>query len=132
MTGAPTSGKTILIADDNVAQRRFLQLLLAMDGHNIIVVEDGLEALEYLQTHSPDLVLSDVNMPYMTGLELCQQVKRVKPKLPVILLTSMDDDMTERLAKEARVDAFIRKPVVGKGLREQVQRLLSLANLTVF
>jgi CheY-like chemotaxis protein len=123
MTGE-TFAKTILIADDNAAQRRFLELLLTMDGHSVKVVEDGLEALEIIQTESFALVISDIHMPYMTGIELCQEIKELRPNLPVVLLTSMEDEATEKLARAAKVDAFFRKPVVGKGFRELVGRFL--------
>jgi CheY-like chemotaxis protein len=117
--------KTILIADDNAAQRRFLELLLTMDGHSVQVVEDGLEALEVIQTQPFALVISDIHMPYMTGIELCQEIKALQPALSVVLLTSMEDEATEKLARSAKVDAFFRKPVVGKGFRELVGRLLT-------
>jgi CheY-like chemotaxis protein len=123
MTGE-TFAKTILIADDNAAQRRFLELLLTMDGHSVKVVEDGLEALEIIQSESFALVISDIHMPYMTGIELCQEIKELRPNLPVVLLTSMEDEATEKLARAAKVDAFFRKPVVGKGFRELVGRFL--------
>lgn len=123
MTGEVTA-KTILIADDNAAQRRFLELLLTMDGHSVKVVEDGLEALEVIQTEAFALVISDVHMPYMTGIELCQEIKEIRPNLPVVLLTSMEDEATEKLARAAKVDAFFRKPVVGKGFRELVGKFL--------
>jgi CheY-like chemotaxis protein len=118
--------KTILIADDNAAQRRFLELLLSMDGYSIQVVEDGLEALEVIQKAPFALVISDVQMPYMTGIELCQEIKEIRPHLPVVLLTSMEDEATEKLAKAAKVDAFFRKPVVGKGFRELVRNFLAV------
>jgi CheY-like chemotaxis protein len=123
MTGE-VFAKTILIADDNAAQRRFLELLLTMDGHSVQVVEDGLEALEVIQTRAFALVISDIHMPYMTGIELCQEIKALQPALPVVLLTSMEDEATEKLARSAKVDAFFRKPVVGKGFRELIGRLL--------
>lgn len=123
MTGE-SFAKTILIADDNAAQRRFLELLLTMDGHSVKVVEDGLEALEVIQSESFALVISDVHMPYMTGIELCQEIKELRPNLPVVLLTSMEDEATEKLARAAKVDAFFRKPVVGKNFRELVGRFL--------
>jgi CheY-like chemotaxis protein len=123
MTGE-SFAKTILIADDNAAQRRFLELLLTMDGHSVKVVEDGLEALEVIQSESFALVISDVHMPYMTGIELCQEIKELRPNWPVVLLTSMEDEATEKLARAAKVDAFFRKPVVGKNFRELVGRFL--------
>jgi CheY-like chemotaxis protein len=123
MTGE-VFAKTILIADDNAAQRRFLELLLTMDGHSVKVVEDGLEALEVIQTETLALVISDIHMPYMTGIELCQEIKEIKPTLPVVLLTSMEDEATEKLARAAKVDAFFRKPVVGKDFRKLVGHFL--------
>jgi CheY-like chemotaxis protein len=121
---AGEGSKTILIADDNAAQRRFLELLLTMDGHSVKVVEDGLEALETVRGEAFALVISDIHMPYMTGIELCKEIKDIKPNLPVVLLTSMEDEATEQQARAAKVDAFFRKPVVGKNLRELVGHFL--------
>lgn len=125
------SGNHILIADDSAAQRRFLEILLNMDGHQVTTVEDGLEAMAYLQANRPDLIIVDVNMPYMNGIELCENIKGELEysDIPVIVFTNMDDEATKQLAELAQADAFVQKPLIGKGFRQLVSQMLgSLPN----
>ena len=60
----------VLIADDQEGHRKLLDLLLSIDGYDITMVEDGREALSWLQKHTPDLAILDVSMPFVTGLEV--------------------------------------------------------------
>ena len=126
MNDAPPNGKHILIADDSAAQRRFLEILLTMDGHRVVSVEDGLEAMAYVQETRPDLIIVDVNMPYMNGIELCENLKGelAYNNIPVIVFTNMDDEVTRQLAELAQADAFVQKPLLGKGFRQLVSDML--------
>ena len=126
MSNASSSGKTVLVADDNAAQRRFLEILFGFDGHTVVSFEDGLEALEYVQQTTPDLIVMDINMPYMTGIEVCQSLKSVAQlrQIPVIILTSLDDIATQDMVLMAQADAFIKKPLIGKGFRLLANELL--------
>jgi CheY-like chemotaxis protein len=126
MSNTSSSGKTVLVADDSAAQRRFLEILFGLDGHTVVGFEDGLEALTYIQSNSPDLIVMDVNMPYMTGLEVCQSIKgeATLRNIPIIILTSLDDSITEEMALLAQADAFIKKPLIGKGFRMLANELL--------
>ncbi len=118
---------TILVADDEPAIRTMLEVILSADGHEIVAVADGKTALEYLQTHTPDVLLLDINMPYMDGFEICSRVKRIKRlrNTPVLLLTAMDDDHTRDHAKLVGADDIVSKPLSGKNLRGRITHLLS-------
>ncbi|AZI43172.1 response regulator [Deinococcus psychrotolerans] len=118
---------TILVADDEPAIRTMLEVILSADGHEIVAVADGKSALEYLQTHTPDVMLLDINMPYMDGFEICSRVKRIKRlrNTPVLLLTAMDDDHTRDHAKLVGADDIVSKPLSGKNLRGRITHLLS-------
>ncbi|GEM48837.1 response regulator [Deinococcus cellulosilyticus] len=116
----------ILVADDETSIRTMLEMILSADGHEVISVSDGRETLEYLKNNTPDAILLDVRMPDISGLEICSRVKRVSrlKNVPVILLTAMDDQQTQREAKLARADGIIYKPLSGKNLRTRVRSII--------
>lgn len=118
---------TILIADDEPAIRTMLEVILSADGHEIVAVADGKTALEYLQTHTPDVMLLDIHMPYMDGFEICSRVKRIKRlrNTPVVLLTALDDDQTRDHAKLVGADDIVSKPLSGKNLRGRITHLIN-------
>ncbi|WP_216328723.1 response regulator [Deinococcus aestuarii] len=117
---------TILVADDDSAIRTMLEVILSADGHTITAVADGRAALEYLQGHTPDALLLDVDMPLMDGFEICSRVKRVKRLrgTPVLLMTALDDDHTRDQAKLVGADDLVYKPLSGKNLRGRLSHLI--------
>lgn len=117
---------TLLIADDQAGQRAVLEMLLSLEGYELVTVEDGREALEWLKQNTPDLAILDVNMPHVDGLDVCRRMKRVTRlrQVPVLILTALRDDATMAAADEAEADVVVRKPLEGKDFREHVQRLL--------
>ena len=126
MTDRIYTGAKVLIADDNAGQRNVLDLVLSADGYHVDAVQDGREALTYLKTNTPDLIILDVLMPHFSGLEVCGRAKRV-PRLkhvPVIILTSLQDEETLASAEMARADRLMIKPLSGKNLRSIVYELL--------
>ena len=124
-----TGQKTILIADDQAGQRAVLDMLLSLDGYLVIAKEDGREALEYLKENTPSLVILDVNMPHVNGIEICARIKRISRfnTVPVIILTSAKDENTLTSAKMAKADMVISKPLEGKDFRATVKELLDKA-----
>lgn len=116
----------ILVADDVEGQRLVLDMLLSADGHVVDTVEDGRAALDYLKTTTPDLVILDVSMPFMSGIDICHRMKRI-PRLkdvPVIILTVLHDEHTLEMARFAHADAIVIKPLEGKDFRATVRGLL--------
>ena len=117
------------MADDAEGQRMVLDMLLSADGHTVDAVEDGRAALDYLKQTTPDLVILDVAMPFVTGIDICHRMKRI-PRLkdvPVIILTVLKDERTREMARVARADAIILKPLEGKDFRAKVRELLAAA-----
>src|SRR5688500_1722717 len=102
---------TILVVDDNKGVLEFLLLLLSKCGLSAIGASSGRECLKIVKSRPVDLILLDVMMPVMDGLQVCQQLKKVSPAVPVILLTARDDMMTRAAAMELGVDEFLTKPV---------------------
>lgn len=118
---------TILVADDIAGQRMILDMLLSVDGYDVELVEDGLEALQYLKEHTPDLAVLDVMMPNVSGIEVCMRMKRITRlrKIPVVMLTGLRDDETRAQINAAQADALVYKPLEGKDFRETIRTLLS-------
>lgn len=118
---------SILVADDLAGQRLILEMLLSVDGYDVTAVEDGKAALEYLRGNTPDLAILDVKMPYLTGIEVCDRMKRI-PRLkhvPVIILTALRDEDTLQRARDSQADDVIMKPLEGKDFRQTVKDMLA-------
>ena len=81
-----------MVVDDEEMTRDVLAQALKIMGYNPITAEDGLEALNMIKVSKPDLVITDVHMPKMNGLELLQTAKTFDPDLPVILITGYSAD----------------------------------------
>jgi len=122
-----TKKASILVADDLAGQRLILEMLLSVDGYDVTAVEDGKAALEYLRGNTPDLAILDVKMPYLTGIEVCDRMKRI-PRLkhvPVIILTALRDEDTLQRARDSQADDVIMKPLEGKDFRQTVKDMLA-------
>jgi DNA-binding response OmpR family regulator len=102
---------SILLIDDNNDFVEFLKFLLSHHGYDIYSAHSGLEGLAELRTHPVDLVILDVMMPNMSGLEVCAEIRRMDSSLPVILLTAKDDLATRSAAIALGASEFIAKPV---------------------
>ncbi|HKI57631.1 MAG TPA: response regulator [Trueperaceae bacterium] len=123
------AGAKILVADDAEGQRMLLEMLLSADGHEVHAAADGREALAYLKVETPDLAVLDVAMPFITGIDVCHRMKRVPrlKRVPVIILTALTDERTREMARMARADAVVPKPLEGKDFRATVTDLLAAA-----
>ncbi len=114
----------ILVVDDNKGVLEFLLLLLSKHGLSVIGAASGRECLEVVNTRQVDLIILDVMMPLMDGLQVCQELKRLRPSLPVILLTARDDMMTRAAAMDLGVSEFVAKPVNNRDLLNRVRTQL--------
>ena len=117
----------ILIADDSAGHLALLEMVLSAHGHNVMVAEDGKQALTALRETTPDLLILDIDMPYLDGLEIVSRARRVKrlAGVPIILLTAQDPEVVRRHEAAADVDLILSKPLSGKGLGELVEELLT-------
>lgn len=118
---------TILVADDDAGHRSLVEMLLTLDGHEVVTVDDGKEALEYLKEHTPSLVILDVHMPRVDGIDVCQRMRQVSrlKEVPVIMLTALRDEKTQTLAKMAKANLVVAKPLEGKDFRATVTRVMA-------
>lgn len=105
------SGKTILVAEDNEINQMVVQAMLEPTQASLIFVWNGLEAINVLQTEHPDVILMDIQMPVMDGMEACRQIKATHPTLPIIALTAnaMSDDIN--LYKREGFSDHLAKPI---------------------
>ena len=99
----------ILIVDDDENICELLRLYLEKDGFDTIVANDGEQAVEYAAKYSPDLILLDIMLPKITGLEVCQQIREFS-SVPIIMLTAKGEDMDKILGLEYGADDYITKP----------------------
>ncbi len=130
-TAGITRRTRVLVADDTESVRALFRKLLAAEGHDVIAVQDGAEALEAVRKHHPDVILLDVSMPQVDGLEVCRRLKSdpATRLTPVVLVTGMAD-MSDRIKGiEAGADEFLSKPVHPHELRARVASLSRMKHL---
>jgi DNA-binding response OmpR family regulator len=119
---------TILIVDDEKTVRSLLVDLLEIEGHHVIEAADGPEALYRLHRGGVDLVLLDVMMPGMSGIEVLAEIRRDEefPRMPVLMLTAAGDDLTTWAGLTAGADVYLEKPFDQVNLLGWIDRLLDL------
>jgi two-component system response regulator PilR (NtrC family) len=114
----------ILIVDDEQSYRQLLSLVFEGDGHTIRTASNGREALALLQTEPADVVISDVRMPDMDGIEMLSSVRETQPDLGVVLMTAFASVETAREAFKLGADDFIQKPFDVEELKLIVRKTL--------
>jgi DNA-binding NtrC family response regulator len=119
--------KRILVVDDQESMRDMLADLLDMMGYESCTVESGSQALEKLIASEIDLVITDLNMPEMDGLELMKRIKARSPGMPVIVITGYGTFNTERQVLSDGADGYIPKPCTINRVQETVNTALGLA-----
>ena len=100
----------LLVVDDELGMRQFLTHLLQREGHTVRVAENGQQAMTLLQQQPSDLMLSDVRMPDMTGIELLRAARASDPQLEVIMMTAFANVDTAREAFLLGAYDFVQKP----------------------
>jgi adenylate cyclase len=121
----------ILIADDNEANRDILARRLEAHGYNLIMASDGEQALAAARSMLPDLILLDIMMPKMDGLEVCRQLKTDKslPFIPIILVTALTDSKEIVAGLDAGGDEYVTKPIDQAALVARVRSTLRIKHL---
>jgi putative two-component system response regulator len=123
---------TILVVDDFADNCRMIAAVLAVDAHDVRIALNGAEAVSAVRDFAPDLILMDVVMPTVDGIEACRAIKQ-DPRtrlIPVVLLTGLNDGTTRMRGIEAGADDFIEKPFNILELRARVRSLLRLKSYT--
>jgi len=121
----------ILIVDDNEANRDILDARLQTHGYELLQAADGEEALEAARKHLPDLILLDVMMPKIDGIEVCRRLKSdaALPFMPIILVTAKADSKDVVTGLEAGADEYLTKPIDQTALVARVKSVLRLKAL---
>ncbi|MCB9762510.1 MAG: response regulator transcription factor [Alphaproteobacteria bacterium] len=114
----------ILLIDDDIDLLDVLALAFEDHGHSTDCAEDGAAGLERIRRQRPDLVVSDVNMPRIDGFTLCRRLREAGDTLPLILLTSRDNEIDEALGLELGADDYVPKPFNTRILLARVHALL--------
>lgn len=117
----------VLIIEDSEADRRLTSELLKRENYEVVEAEDGQQGLELLEAVRPDLVLLDVMLPGIDGLEVCRRI-RGKHQVPIIMLTAREEEVDRVVGLELGADDYIIKPV---GSRELVSRVRAMLRRTV-
>lgn len=116
-----------LVVDDSLTMRVVLGRLLEREGYEVLLAKDGMDAMEVLQTTTPDIILTDIEMPRMDGFGLSRNIRddARTAETPLIMISSRTADKHQNLATEIGVDAFFGKPVQNEELVERMKELLA-------
>ena len=119
-----------LIIDDSLSARRSLAEFVKDIGYDVIMARDGIEAIEVIENHIPDIILVDLEMPRMNGLEFTSHIrnKSETKNIPVIMITSRSTEKHRDMADAAGVSAYLTKPFSEDELLENIQNLLLAMN----
>lgn len=117
----------VLIAEDDAIVRRIMTCGLVKEGFNVVESIDGLDALDKVEQVRPDLIVTDVMMPKMDGLALCQKLREdaETEKLPIIIVSASAATTDVRQGYQVGANAYLRKPIKIAKLNETVRSLLS-------
>ena len=117
---------TILLVDDEESVQKLLTYPLERDGYRVVQARDGEEALARFEAESVDLVVLDVMLPRLDGLEVCKRL-RVHSTVPIVMLTARGDELDKVLGLELGADDYITKPFSIREFRSRVRALLRRA-----
>ncbi len=117
---------TILLVDDEASVRKVLTFPLERDGYTVVQAADGEEALERFGGQPVDLVVLDIMLPKLDGLEVCRRL-RAQSAVPIIMLTARDDELDKVVGLELGADDYITKPFSIREFRSRVKALLRRA-----
>lgn len=116
----------VLVVDDDKTTRKMISLILKNIGYEVVTAENGIDALQRIGLERINLILTDINMPYMDGIELTKQVK-TNPDLayiPIVVITNEADENEKRRAFEAGVDDYLVKPTTAQEITEVIKKIL--------
>jgi CheY-like chemotaxis protein len=126
--GNPMTRKKILLVDDSKTMILMEQLILSTGPFEVLVAKDGQEGLEVAAKERPDLIVMDVEMPRLSGVEACRRLRK-QPETastPVILLTSLDEAGDVRHGRDAGCTDYLTKPIKAAELLSKVKSHLGL------
>jgi len=119
--------KRILIVEDNDTDVRLLKDILETRGYNILQTKEGLEAIDLAVVNLPDLILMDIQLPHMSGLEVTRRLRSDERsrRIPIVAVTAFAMGWHEREALDSGCDAYISKPISILGFLRTIESFLS-------
>ena len=121
--GAEETSGRILLVDDEQAVQTLLTYPLRKDGYEVVSAQDGRQALDLFAEQRFDLVVLDIMMPRLDGIEVCRRL-RARSQVPIIMLTARDDEVDKVLGLEMGADDYITKPFSVREFRSRVRAAL--------
>jgi CheY-like chemotaxis protein len=116
-------GSTILIVEDEESHRLILKKVLTDNGYNIIEAVNGAEGLEIMRTSKIDMVISDLEMPKMDGMEFSKWVKDMNPRYPIVIVTGHVSNFSPKELLDMNIDGILHKPIEREELLKILDRL---------
>jgi len=119
----------VMIVDDSLTVRKITSRLLAREGFDVLTAKDGVDALQVLTEHHPDVILLDIEMPRMDGFEFTKTIKgdAKNAHIPIIMITSRTAEKHRNHAAELGVDLYLGKPYQEDELLRHLRDMLSMA-----
>jgi DNA-binding response OmpR family regulator len=114
----------ILLVDDDASLLEVLTMAFADAGHDVLTAPDGVKGISIAGRERPDAIVSDINMPGVDGFTLCRKLRSAGDPVPIVLLTSRDNEIDEALGLELGADDYIAKPFNTRVLLARVAALL--------
>jgi len=118
------SGPQVLVVDDDPQLREALTRALELDAYRVRTASNGMKALEAVAQQRPDVMVLDVMMPYVGGLDVCRTLRSKKDKLPILVLTARDEVGDRVAGLDAGADDYLTKPFALEELRARLRALL--------
>jgi two-component system response regulator ChvI len=125
----PASGPLIAVVDDEASLRETVGFALRREGYRVLPFADGLEAWRSFEEALPDLAVLDILLPRMDGLELCRRLRALSERLPILFLSSRDEEFDRVLGLELGADDYLCKPFSLRELVARVKVLLRRAKM---
>ena len=113
----------VLLVDDEPKVCELIKAYLIKDDYDVIVAADGKAAIEQAQRHKPDLILLDLNLPELDGLEVCRTIRK-QSNVPIIMLTARDEETDKIVGLELGADDYVTKPFSPRELAARVSAVL--------
>jgi two-component system response regulator MprA len=122
-----SDGPRVLVVDDDPQLREALSRALELDGYDVATASNGVKALDAISASRPDVMVLDVMMPYVGGLDVCRTLRERKDRLPILVLTARDEVGDRVAGLDAGADDYLTKPFALEELRARLRALLRRA-----
>lgn len=119
--------KRIVVADDEPVVRQVIKQVLQSEGYEVIEAENGKEAVERVIDEKPHLLILDVRMPVMDGMQACHLIRQLEEPMrsvPIVILTAVDTTLGRRISSELGAELYLTKPISPRELRAKVKELI--------